>query len=206
MANNVKVKVCGLTNLADAQVAVNCGADLIGFIFAASPRQVISDQVQEIRANLEGQFSTVGVFANQELKEVNKITQECKLDYLQLHGSESPAYCKQLEQPIIKAFSIKDEASLEELEQYDVDKYLLDTYHPDKLGGTGETFNWELAKEAKEYGSIFLAGGLDESNVKQAIKQVNPAGVDVSSGVEFRAGKKNHKQVKLFIEAAKSSN
>ncbi len=205
MSDTVQVKVCGLTNLEDAQAAVEYGADLIGFIFAASPRQVTLKEAREIIDNLEGNSARVGVFVDRNLSEVQQIAADCNLDYIQLHGSESPWYCQQLDRPVLKAFSIKDRESLEQLKKYDVDKYLLDTYHPDKLGGTGETFNWDLAVEAKKLGPIFLAGGLNPDNVVRAVEKVNPAGVDVSSGVELRAGKKNYRKVKQFIQQAKNS-
>jgi phosphoribosylanthranilate isomerase len=205
MADSVQVKVCGLTNLEDAQAAVEYGADLIGFIFAASPRQVTLKEAREIIDNLKGNSAKVGVFVDRNLSKVQQIAADCNLDYIQLHGSESPWYCQQLDRPVLKAFSIKDRESLEQLKKYDVDKYLLDTYHPYKLGGTGETFNWDLAVEAKELGPIFLAGGLNSDNVARAVEKVNPAGVDVSSGVELRAGKKNYRKVKQFIQQAKNS-
>jgi len=205
MADSVQVKVCGLTNLEDAQAAVEYGADLIGFIFAASPRQVTLKEAREIIDNLKGNSAKVGVFVDRNLSKVQQIAADCNLDYIQLHGSESPWYCQQLDRPVLKAFSIKDRESLEQLKKYDVDKYLLDTYHPYKLGGTGEIFNWDLAVEAKELGPIFLAGGLNSDNVARAVEKVNPAGVDVSSGVELRAGKKNYRKVKQFIQQAKNS-
>lgn len=203
MSDTVQVKVCGLTNLADAQKAVDYGADLIGFIFASSPRQVTKEEVEEIIDDLTGEFSVVGVFVNEELSKVEEIARDCGLDYVQLHGSESPSYCQELEQPVLKAFSVKNKKSLEQLKDYNVDKYLLDTYHPDKAGGTGETFNWELAKEAQKIGPIFLAGGLNPDNIKAAIEEVNPAGVDVSSGVESKPGKKDYQRLKSFIQKAK---
>ena len=206
MADTVQVKICGLTNLADAQTAVDFGADLIGFIFASSPRQVTLKEARDITDNLKGDAAIVGVFADHDLSNVQQIAADCDLDYIQLHGSESPSYCQKIERPILKAFSIKDQESLEDLKKYDVDKYLLDTYDPDKIGGTGETFNWDLAIEAKKYGPIFLAGGLKPDNVNQAIEKVNPAGVDVSSGVELRAGKKNYRKVKRFIHNAKNGS
>ncbi|MGM0370308.1 MAG: phosphoribosylanthranilate isomerase [Bacillota bacterium] len=205
MSDTVQVKVCGLTNLEDAQAAVEYGADLIGFIFAASPRQVTLKEAREIIDDLKGNAAKVGVFVDRNLSKVQQIAADCNLDYIQLHGSESPWYCQQLDKPVLKAFSIKDRESLEQLKKYDVDKYLLDTYHPDKLGGTGETFNWDLAVEAKELGPIFLAGGLNPDNVARAVEKVNPAGVDVSSGVELRPGKKNYRKVKQFIQQAKNS-
>ena len=203
MSDTVQVKVCGLTNLADAQKAVDYGADLIGFIFASSPRQVTKEEVEKIIDDLTGEASVVGVFVNEESSKVEEIARDCSLDYVQLHGSESPSYCQELEQPVLKAFSVKNKKSLEQLKDYNVDKYLLDTYHPDKAGGTGETFNCELAKEAQKIGPIFLAGGLNPDNIKAAIEEVNPAGVDVSSGVESKPGKKDYQRLKSFIQKAK---
>ncbi|MCK8828097.1 phosphoribosylanthranilate isomerase [Natroniella acetigena] len=197
-----QIKICGLTNLEDAQLASRLGVDLLGFIFAESPRQVTSSQVQQIISELNGQVKKIGVFANHPLAEVNQIAQTCNLDYVQLHGDESPSYCQQVKLPVIKAFQVKDGSYLEELAQYNVAKFLLDTYHPDKLGGSGQSFNWELALAAKDYGEVIIAGGLDETNVKQAIEAVQPAGVDVSSGVEAESGVKDHDKLEKFIERA----
>ncbi|WP_408955011.1 phosphoribosylanthranilate isomerase [Natroniella sp. ANB-PHB2] len=199
-----EIKICGLTNLEDAQLASQLGVDLLGFIFASSPREVSAKQVQKIIIELDRQVKTVGVFANQPLAEVNQIAKICNLDYVQLHGDESPSYCQQVELPVIKAFRVKGRSYLKELAKYNVAKFLLDTYHPDKLGGSGQTFDWELALVAREYGEVIIAGGLDENNVKQAIEVVEPTGVDVSSGVEIRSGLKDHNKLKRFIRVVRS--
>jgi len=199
----VKIKICGITNLEDAKLVVKYGADYLGFIFAKSPRQVGPDKIKEIIEQLPEDVKKVGVFANQSLEEVQRIISSCPLDYLQLHGDESPEYCQEFDLPVIKAFRVKDESYLERLREYQVDKYLLDTYHPNKLGGIGKTFNWELAKEAKRYGDIIIAGGLNPDNVKEAISSVNPYGVDVSSGVEAQAGIKDKKRLEEFISRVK---
>ncbi|PRX28938.1 phosphoribosylanthranilate isomerase [Orenia metallireducens] len=198
-----KVKICGITNLDDAKVAVEYGADYLGFIFAKSPRKVSPYKVKEIIEQLPEDVKKVGVFANQSLEEIAEVISSCSLDYLQLHGDESPEYCQEFNIPVIKVFRVKDESYLEQLKEYQVDKYLLDTYHPNKLGGVGKTFNWELAKLAKEYGEIIIAGGLNPANVKQAIDSVNPYGVDVSSGVEAQAGIKDKKRLEEFIRRVK---
>ncbi|GAB6099306.1 phosphoribosylanthranilate isomerase [Halanaerocella petrolearia] len=197
-----RVKICGLTNLEDARQVVRCGADLVGFIFAESPRQVINEDVIRISKQLPVDTKKVGVFANQSAEEIKEVIANCSLDYIQLHGDETPTFCSQFDLPVIKAFRVKDKSSLNQLKEYQVDKYLLDTYLPDQLGGTGKTFNWELAKEAKRYGDIIVAGGLKPSNVAQVIKEINPWGIDVSSGVELEPGKKDQKKVREFIERA----
>ncbi|WP_134114554.1 phosphoribosylanthranilate isomerase [Orenia marismortui] len=199
-----KVKICGITNLEDAQAAVDYGADLLGFIFAQSPRKINKKQVKNIQSQLPKGIKTVGVFANQPVEEIQNIIDYCQLDYIQLHGSESPEYCQEFELPIIKAFRVKDEAYLDKLSEYKIDKYLLDTYHPDKLGGVGKVFNWDLALKAKEYGDIIIAGGLNPDNIGEAIKVIAPYGVDVSSGVEAKTAKKDLNKMKNFIDNAKN--
>ncbi|WP_027340081.1 phosphoribosylanthranilate isomerase [Halonatronum saccharophilum] len=200
-----KVKICGLTNLGDAKLVAELDANFLGFIFAPSPRKINLDVLKEISKGLSNNVKKVGVFANQEVKEVKRIAYEGELDYLQFHGDESPEYCQNFDLPIIKAFRVRDESYLENLKRYRVDKYLLDAYHPQKLGGVGETFNWELAKKAKDYGDIIIAGGLNGNNVKEVIKELNPFGVDVSSGVEKEVGVKDEAKVKVFIEKTKNS-
>jgi phosphoribosylanthranilate isomerase len=201
----VKVKICGITNLRDARLAVSYGTDFLGFIFANSPRRIDIDKLKEININLSEEVKKVGVFANQSLGEVKEIAKEGNLDYLQLHGDEPPAYCQEFDLPVIKAFSVKDKDFLDELKEYQVDKYLLDAYHPQKLGGIGKTFNWKLAKETKKYGEVIIAGGLNDQNVSKAIKTVHPYGVDVSSGVEFEVRLKDKEKMQKFIKKAKGA-
>ncbi|WP_143555633.1 phosphoribosylanthranilate isomerase [Selenihalanaerobacter shriftii] len=202
-----RVKICGITNLADAKQIAKVGVDSLGFIFANSPRQVKPTQVKEIINELPPFINTVGVFANEEMMMVKEIAKYCGLDTLQFHGNESPQYCQCFEeQKIIKAFRIKDEIDLEKLSNYNVDGYLLDTYDPNHLGGTGQTFNWNLALEAKKLGPVILAGGINSKNISTAIKEVSPYGVDISSGVERAPGLKDLGKVEEVFTKIRGNN
>jgi len=202
----IKVKVCGITNLEDAAVSAEYGADAIGLVFAPSPRQVTPAHAQNIVRCLPPRVLKVGVFADHNLAEVKYIMAQCDLDFAQLHGSESPEYCTALKTKAIKAFRVKDESLLQSIRQYHTCAYLLDSYSPDAGGGTGHTFNWDIAIRAREFGKIILSGGLTPDNVAEAISRVQPAAVDVSSGVESSPGKKDHGKLRAFINAAKSEN
>jgi phosphoribosylanthranilate isomerase len=125
------------------------------------------------------------------------------LDAVQLHGDESPAFCKKIKHRVIKAVRVKDAGSLKSLSRYAVDGFLLDTYKQDQWGGTGQVFDWELATRVKKYGPVIIAGGLNPRNVKEAIRKVQPYGVDVSSGVEQSPGKKDPRKVKAFLKAVR---
>ena len=199
----VKVKICGITNLEDALAAVKWGADALGFVFAPSPRQVTPQQVAKIVAELPPFVCKVGVFVDSELQEVEEIMRACGLDLAQLHGSESPDFCQELFPRVIKSFRVKDESVLDLLPQYRVSAYLLDGYSASLKGGTGQSFDWGIAKKARHYGPIILSGGLTSANVRQAIDRVRPYAVDVSSGVESKPGKKDHGKLRAFLEAAK---
>lgn len=199
-----RIKICGITNLEDALFCCEAGADALGFVFVKeSPRWIEAEEAAKIILRLPPFIATVGLFANQEEKEVRRILNVCPLDMLQLHGEETPLYCQRWSRRVIKAFRIKDEESLGQMANYLVNAYLLDAYQKDALGGTGKTFNWNLALKAKSYGNIVLAGGLTEENVAEAILKVRPYGVDVSSGVESLPGKKNKEKVKSFTEKVK---
>jgi len=204
---STRVKICGITNLADAQAAVEAGADALGFIFyEKSPRYLTIPVVAEISKHLPPFIMRVGVFVNAPEDFVLRTIGECNLTLLQFHGDERPEFCAQFGLMSMKAFRIRDEESLEELPKYQTDAYLLDAFSSTTLGGTGEKFNWDLAVEAQKFGKpIFLAGGLTPENVAEAVKKVQPFGVDVSSGVEILPGKKDHAKVKAFIQAAKKS-
>ncbi len=200
----VKVKICGITNLDDALAAVDAGADALGFVFYdKSPRNVNPMQASAIIAKLPPFVQTVGLFVNEEAEQVNWTADFCGLDLIQLHGDEEPEYCPEIRRRVIKAFRVKDAASLASLQRYRVAGYLLDAWSPAAPGGTGETFNWELAKEAAASGRLILAGGLTPPNVRQAVEQVRPYAVDVSSGVESAPGKKEPEKVREFIRLAK---
>ena len=202
----LKVKICGITSLEDGLNAVRLGADYIGFVFYdKSPRSVSIRQAQEIGEGVPN-VKRVGLFVDENPDRVRQISATVGLDVLQFHGNESPRYCEQFPGVNVwKAIRVQDASSLTQIPKFkSVATILLDAYVPGKEGGTGETFNWELAKQAKEYGKwIVLAGGLDQSNVAQAISIVDPFCVDVSSGVEESKGKKSMEKMKAFIEAVK---
>ena len=201
-----RVKICGITNLADAQAAVGAGADALGFIFyEKSPRHVSLKMAAEISRQLPPFVMRAGVFVNAPADFVLRAIGECGLTMLQFHGDEPPEFCTQFGLMSMKAFRIRDEKSLDELSKYQTDAFLLDAYSAEARGGTGEKFNWDLAIEAQKFNKpIFLAGGLTPENVAEAVRKVRPFAVDVSSGVESEPGKKDHAKVKAFIAAAKS--
>ena len=203
---SVKVKICGITNAPDALAAVEAGADALGFMFyEPSPRHIAIRQAAEIIRKLPPFILKAGVFVDASEDVVLRAIGDCGLNLLQFHGQETPEYCTQFGLMSMKAFRIRDAASLTSLQNYATDAWLLDAFNADKLGGTGEKFNWELAIEAKRSGRpIFLAGGLTPDNVAGAVQMVQPFGVDVSSGVEAAPGKKDHGKVREFIKAARS--
>lgn len=203
----VKVKICGITNLEDALAACEYGADAVGFIFyKKSPRFIEPERVKKIIKDIPPFVTTVGIFVDEDADKINEIVKEVGLNVVQLHGKELPEFCEGIRSKVIKVFRIQGSRVQEfkgEMKQYRVSAYLLDTYQEGIPGGTGETFNWKIAKEAKGFGRIILAGGLTLQNVAEAVKTVMPYAVDVSSGVEERPGKKDLKKVKEFIERAK---
>ena len=203
---SVRVKICGITNLPDAQVAVEAGADALGFNFyEKSPRCVSPATAAEISRAQPPFTLRVGVFVNPSEELVRRAIGECGLNLLQFHGDEPPEFCTQFGLMSMKAFRVRDAGSLKELPKYQTDAWLLDAYASDTFGGTGEKFNWSLAVEAQKSGRpVFLAGGLTPENVAEAIRQVQPFGVDVSSGVESSPGRKDHGKVRSFIKSAKS--
>ena len=199
----VKVKVCGMTSLKDALVAVEVGADAVGFIFyKKSPRSVTMKTVREIVLELPPFVDTVGVFVDETAEQVNKIADYCNLDIIQLHGDESPTYCKKIRRKVIKAFRIKDMQSVKKISNFQVSGFLLDTFSENLHGGTGKVFDWNLALPAKKFGPVIMAGGLTPNNVQQAVRQIRPYGVDVCSGVESEPGIKDHKKVRAFLKNA----
>ena len=202
---SVKVKICGITNVEDAQAAVAAGADLLGFVFAEeSPRRVTVEQAAEIARVVPPFVLRVGLFVNAPPELVMEAMMRCGLQLLQFHGDETPEYCRQFGAMSMKAFRVKDADSLRALPDYPTDAWLLDAFVPGQRGGTGHSFNWDLAIEAMKLGKpVFLAGGLTPENVADAVRKVQPYGVDVSSGVESAPGKKDHAKVRAFIEAAK---
>jgi phosphoribosylanthranilate isomerase len=202
-----KVKICGIMNLADAQAAVEAGADALGFNFyEKSPRYVSLKMAAEISKQLPSFIMRVGVFVNVPEEIVLRAISEVGLTMLQFHGDEPPEFCTQFGLMSMKAFRIRDAESLKEIPNFQTDAYLLDAFSPEARGGTGEKFNWDLAIEAQKFGKpIFLAGGLTPENVADAVKKVQPFAVDVSSGVEISPGKKDAEKVKAFIAAVRKT-
>ena len=200
----VRIKICGITNVEDALAAADFGADAIGFVFyEGSPRSISHKEARNIIKKLPPYLTTVGVFVDRSPEEIERIMRYVSLDVAQLHGHESPEACM-LSGRVIKAIRVKELSDLEPLRKYRVSAFLLDAYTTESFGGTGQIFNWDIAVDAKQFGKIILAGGLNPDNVEKAVRRVRPYAVDVSSGVEEGKGKKDHKKLKLFIERAKS--
>jgi phosphoribosylanthranilate isomerase len=200
----VRIKICGITNSEDALLATSLGADALGFIFyPKSPRCVAPDAAREIIAHLPPFVAAVGVFVDEAAAVVQELAAKVGLDWVQLHGQESPEYCRTLGCKVIKGFRIKDKSSLQELAPYQgaVQAFLLDTYKKGQVGGTGESFDWRLAREAKKVGRIILAGGLTEENVGQAIATAQPDAVDAASGTEAAPGRKDPAKLRAFFKA-----
>ena len=186
--------------------AVQAGADALGFmLYQGSSRFVTQDQAAQIIRALPPFVSKVGVFVNASQEEVRRAVEKCGLDTLQFHGEEPPEFCLEFQpMKIIKAFRIKDASSLDQFGAFETDAWLLDTYIPGQQGGTGTTFNWELARDAGKSGRpVILAGGLTVKNIGEAVRLVRPYGVDVSSGVESKPGKKDAQKVLQFIGEAR---
>lgn len=207
MRGFVKVKICGITNEKDALLACNAGADALGFVFyERSSRYIDPVQAGAIIKRLPPFISTVGVFVNQDYAYVKHVGELTGIDLFQLHGDETPEFCLRFGNSAIKAFSVKDHATITGLSEFKVSAYLLDTFQEGIAGGTGKVFNWNLAGEAKKFGRIILAGGLSPENVKEAVRKVQPYAVDVSSGVESEPGKKDEEKVRAFIHKAKDES
>jgi len=208
----VKVKVCGITNREDAFGAIKAGADALGFIlYCGSKRYVKPKEVRKIAAELPPFVSKVGVFVNEDPRDVLEILSYAHLDFAQLHGDETPEDCDYVgAHRVIKVFRLKTKEEVEKIEPYvgKVRAILLDTYDTKVYGGTGKPFDWEIAVAVKERFPelpLILSGGLNSENVSQAVKTVNPYAVDVCSGVEKEPGVKDFKKLKAFILSAKCS-
>lgn len=205
-----KIKVCGITNLEDALVAVELGVKALGFVFyPKSPRYISPVKAREISINIHPHTLRIGVFVDEAQDKVLGIAKECLLDGLQFHGNESPEYCASFnDHTVIKALPLHHSPDLLRLPVYSahVRAILVDAFDPARIGGTGKKANWELAREAKGFAPIILAGGLNETNIREALKIVNPYAVDISSGVEISPGVKDHKKLRRFVEAVRTRN
>ena len=201
----VKVKICGITNIEDALHAARCGADALGFVFfAGSPRCIEPETARSIIAALPPFVTSVGLFVNERPERIEETAAFCGLDLLQLHGDEPPAACRIPGRRVTKALRVRDEQSLVQAADYDVAGLLLDAWVPGAFGGTGRSFNWQLAARLARQCPVILAGGLTPRNVAEAVRTVRPWAVDVSSGVEASPGKKDPEKVAAFIRKAKA--
>jgi phosphoribosylanthranilate isomerase len=196
------VKICGITRLEDAQAAVEAGANAVGFVFwPKSPRRVDVERAREIASALPEDVTTVGVFVDQPLNDVNDVARRVGLRAVQLHGSEDGEYVRAMTRPVIKAVAVVGS------EAPDVNAWpsnvtvLLDVHDPVKKGGTGKTIDWTVAASVASRRNVLLAGGLTPQNVGDAIARVRPYGIDVSSGVEVEPGIKDHRRIKALFEA-----
>lgn len=203
------IKICGITNLDDALAAAAAGADALGFNFyKPSPRYVTPHQAREIVGRLPLSVLSVGVFVNEDSPEtVRSIAAEAGVTALQLHGDETPAYCRELatDRYVIKTLAVSDDFHLETAFAYEVEAIMLDTKHHALRGGTGRVFDWSIAGEVNAVvPKLFLAGGLSLENVQDAIETVRPYAIDACSALEDTPGRKNHERIRAFVEMARS--
>jgi len=200
----VRIKICGITSAADAQAAIEAGANLIGFNFyQKSPRHISEDQAAEIRPRLPKKVKAVGIFVNGLPADVIALRSSLSLDAVQLHGDESPETVAEIAPvvPVIKAFRVEAEFPITTLDEYSkAFAFLFDAAHTDQYGGTGRTTDWDVARRASLKHRIILAGGLKLENVAAAVRIVRPYGIDVASGVESSPGKKDHELLREFIK------
>lgn len=226
----VKIKICGISNLENALVSFFAGADALGFIFYKKSSRYISPfKAAKISVILPKKIKRVGVFVDEKVSTVKKIAKLCNLDMLQFHGKESPEYCKKFKgYKVIKAFRISKKEDLDGVSEYKTFAYLFDSFSHTQAGGTGNKFNWKILAQSDRiepvkvsHGGmlkrpqaifsrasmkpvVFVSGGLTAGNVCRAVKLLKPDWVDVSSSLELKSGKKDHKKIQKFIQVVKS--
>ncbi|MBL6722633.1 MAG: phosphoribosylanthranilate isomerase [Candidatus Margulisbacteria bacterium] len=205
----MKVKFCGITNRTDAMNAIALNIDALGFIFyEQSPRYISIEKVEEILLDLPPFIHVIGVFVNASVDFINEATKRCRLTGIQLHGQESPEFCLKFHLPVIKAIPVKNKEDIYCIPQYKgcVNGILLDTKAQNVHGGTGKTFDWGLAIEAKAYDvPLILSGGINATNISKAIKMVSPYGIDICSGLEKEPGIKDYNKMKLLLDAIQTT-
>ncbi len=197
----VKVKICGLTNYDDAAAAMDMGADLLGFNFyPKSPRFVTPEKAGDIVNKLPAFIDTAGIFVNASIDQIRETMDLCPLDWVQLHGDETPEFCRSLtwhNVKTMKAIRVRDQADVERADAFFTDAILLDAFRPDKYGGTGAAFDWSIVGQTTR--RIFLAGGINPDNAAAAVK-LGVYGIDVCSGIEAEPGKKDHEKMKKLFD------
>ncbi|UCG59639.1 MAG: phosphoribosylanthranilate isomerase [Phycisphaerales bacterium] len=198
----VKVKICGITNYEDAAAAMNMGADLLGFNFyPESPRYIQPQDAAKIISKLPGFIDTAGVFVNSPIEQIHEINRQCQLDWVQLHGDEDPEFCREFlshNVKTMKAIRVRDRNDIKQAESYFTDAILLDAFNPEKYGGTGLTFDWNIIGHIGK--RVFLAGGINPDNAAKAAG-LGVYGIDVCSGIEAEPGKKDHEKMRGLFES-----
>ncbi|MHC4221003.1 MAG: phosphoribosylanthranilate isomerase [Planctomycetota bacterium] len=196
-----KIKICGITNYDDAKAAIDMGADMLGFNFYhKSPRYIEPKKAHEVISKLPAFTNIVGLFVNSSLDQIKELIEMCQLDWVQLHGEEDPQFCQSLLSlniKTMKAIRVKDQTDIDRADDYFTDAILLDAFHPEKYGGTGLTFDWNIVGNINK--RIFLAGGINPDNVVEAIN-LGVYGIDLCSGIESQPGKKDHGKMKRLFE------
>ena len=196
----IPVKICGITSLEDAEMVINYGASAIGMIFyRESPRYVDPEKIKEWISTIPKEVKRVGVFVNDKRKKINTIVEELHLDYIQLHGEESPEYCDNMIKPVIKAFRVGTDFNQSVLDNFQVYAFLFDTYQAGTPGGTGKRFNLDLIADLNTDTPIILSGGLNSKNINKVIETVQPSAIDVNSSVESKRGIKDEVKVKKLF-------
>ena len=197
----VKVKICGITNLADARAALDIGADILGFNFyPQSPRYIIPEDAAKIIGALPAFIDVAGVFVNATVDEINETISGCHLDWIQLHGDETPEFCESfltLNVKTMKALRVRDSSDIDKAEEFYTDAILLDAFDPVRYGGTGLTFDWNIVGHIGK--RVFLAGGINPDNAVKAV-ELGVYGIDICSGIESEPGKKDHEKMKQLFE------
>lgn len=196
----MKVKICGITNLDDAKLSYELGADAIGFIFyEKSKRYIELEKAKEIIRQIPAFVLKVGVFVNESTDKINNIAKDVKLNLIQLHGNESPEIISDIDLPVIKVFRVSENFDYSIIMQYNNCSFLLDTYNKNEFGGTGQQFNWKnIPSEIKS--EIILAGGISEKNIDLMYEEIKPYAVDISSSIENEPGKKDHKKLRQLFK------
>lgn len=205
--HTVKVKICGITNAEDAQIAIAAGADMLGFIFyPPSPRYIEPEEVRAIVEHVPSHVTSVGVCVNESSKSITHIMQTSGTQVVQLHCNEPPELCCTLPWKVFKAFRFTEQVRPDQMANYDVAAYLVEGFHDTLYGGAGAQADWQQVGTLHPYGRIILAGGLTPENVRDAVRVARPYAVDVGSGVEAEPGKKDERKVRAFVEQAKAGS
>jgi phosphoribosylanthranilate isomerase len=203
-----QVKICGITNKEDALCATGCGAAALGFIFyPPSPRYIKPEDARKIISGLPKEVVNIGVFVNEKVDEIKRVMKYCGLDMIQLHGDESPEFCREFPAfQVIKAVELKNDDDLNHAYSYEVEAILVDSRHAGLYGGTGRKANWKLACRTKNKKPLILSGGLHENNIAEALQTVAPAALDINSGVESEPGKKDHAKLARIFEIIRAKD